>query len=153
MDTLVVFVGDRAVYVGRAENLKPHAILGQPELGKTGFEFELPPSLLPAPESGQRVRVFALRGHDCVGAPLRRRVSLALTGELEERQEVGELDQRRLRQVVAAARGLVQQRRLPRRAPAPCRFQARVLLQHGRDRRPQLGQRRPSRAGAGGPAA
>ena len=50
------------VYVGRAENLKPHAILGQPELGKTGFEFELPPSLLPAPKSGTRVRVFALRG-------------------------------------------------------------------------------------------
>jgi len=62
VDTLVVFVGDRAVYVGRAENLKPHAILGQPELGKTGFEFELPPSLLPAPQSGRRVRVFALRG-------------------------------------------------------------------------------------------
>ena len=66
VDTLVVFVGDRAVYVGRAENLKPHAILGEQELGKTGFEFELPPSLLPAPESGKRVRVFALRG------PLRR---------------------------------------------------------------------------------
>jgi hypothetical protein len=62
VDTLVVFVGDRAVYVGRAENLKPHAILGQPELGKTGFEFELPPSLLPSPGGGQRVRVFALRG-------------------------------------------------------------------------------------------
>ena len=58
-----MFVGDRAVYVGRAENLKPHAILGQPELGKTGFEFELPPSLLPAPDSAQRVRVFALHGH------------------------------------------------------------------------------------------
>jgi hypothetical protein len=63
VDTLVVFVGDRAVYVGRAENLKPHAILGQPELGKTGFEFELPPSLLPAPDGAQRVRVFALHGH------------------------------------------------------------------------------------------
>jgi hypothetical protein len=62
VDTLVVFVGDRAIYVGRAENLKPHAILGQPELGKTGFEFELPPSLLPKP-GGERVRVFALRAH------------------------------------------------------------------------------------------
>lgn len=62
VDTLVVFVGARAAYVGRAENLKPHAILGEPELGKTGFEFELPASLLPAPESGKRVRVFALRG-------------------------------------------------------------------------------------------
>jgi hypothetical protein len=60
VDTLVVFVGDRAIYVGRAENLKPHAILGEPELGKTGFEFELPPSLLPKP-GGERVRVFALR--------------------------------------------------------------------------------------------
>jgi hypothetical protein len=59
-DTLVVFVGDRAIYVGRAENLKPHAILGEPELGKTGFEFELPPSLLPKP-GGERVRMFALR--------------------------------------------------------------------------------------------
>jgi hypothetical protein len=55
-------VGPRAVYSGRAENLKPHAILGEPELGKTGFEFELPASLLPAPGSGQRVRVIALRG-------------------------------------------------------------------------------------------
>lgn len=62
VDTLVVFVGDRAVYSGRAENLKPHAILGEPELGKTGFEFELPPSLLPAPGSGSRVRVIAARG-------------------------------------------------------------------------------------------
>ena len=62
VDTLVVFVGSRAVYSGRAENLKPHAILGEPELGKTGFEFELPPSLLPSPGSGKRVRVFALRG-------------------------------------------------------------------------------------------
>jgi hypothetical protein len=62
VDTIVVFAGDRAVYFGRAENLKPHAILGEPELGKTGFEFELPPSLLPAPKSGTRVRVFALRG-------------------------------------------------------------------------------------------
>jgi hypothetical protein len=62
VDTLVVFVGTRAVYSGRAENLKPHAILGEPELGKTGFEFELPASLLPAQGSGQRVRVIALRG-------------------------------------------------------------------------------------------
>jgi sulfatase-like protein len=60
VDTLVVFVGDRAVYTGRAVNLKPQAILGQPELGKTGFEFELPPSLLPAADSSRPVRVFAL---------------------------------------------------------------------------------------------
>jgi hypothetical protein len=63
VDTLVVFVGDRAVYVGRAVNLKPHAILGQPELGKTGFEFELPPSLLPPAGSGTPVRVYALHAH------------------------------------------------------------------------------------------
>ena len=68
VDTIVVFVGDRAVYSGRAENLKPHAVLGQPELGRTGFEFELPPSLLPAPGEG-RVRVFALR--DGTAAELR----------------------------------------------------------------------------------
>lgn len=58
--SIIVFVGDRAVYVARAKNLKPHAILGQPELGKTGFEFELPPSLLPEPATGRAVRVFAL---------------------------------------------------------------------------------------------
>ncbi len=69
VDTLVVFVGDQAVYAGRAENLKPHAILGQPELGKTGFEFELPPSLLPAPGSGRFVRVFAVWGRS--GSELR----------------------------------------------------------------------------------
>jgi hypothetical protein len=68
VDTIVVFVGERAVYTGRAENLKPHAILGQPELGKTGFEFELPPSLLPAAGSSP-VRVFAL--HDHAAAELR----------------------------------------------------------------------------------
>ena len=28
-----------------------------------GFEFELPPSLLPAPDGAPRVRVFALHGH------------------------------------------------------------------------------------------
>jgi hypothetical protein len=60
VDAIIVFAGDRAVYVGRADNLKPHAILGQPNLGKTGFEFELPPALLPEPATGARVRVYAL---------------------------------------------------------------------------------------------
>jgi hypothetical protein len=60
--TLVVFVGDRAAYVGNARKLKPHAILGQPELGRTGFEFELPRSLLPDPAGDETVRVFALYG-------------------------------------------------------------------------------------------
>jgi hypothetical protein len=68
VDTIVVFAGERAAYSGRAENLKPHAILGQPELGRTGFEFELPRSLLPAPGAG-RVRVYALR--DGTAAQLR----------------------------------------------------------------------------------
>ena len=71
VDALVVFVGDRAVYVGRADNLKPHAILGQADLGKTGFEFDLPASLLPEPGAGQRVRVFAL--DDGVATELRYR--------------------------------------------------------------------------------
>ncbi len=62
VDAIIVFVGDRAIYVGRADNLKPQAILGQPELGKTGFEFELPPSLLPEPATGRAVRVYALDG-------------------------------------------------------------------------------------------
>ena len=61
-DSLVVFVDDRAVYFGRAETLKPHRILGEPALGKSGFALELPQALLPPPGGDQRVRVFALRG-------------------------------------------------------------------------------------------
>jgi hypothetical protein len=61
-DSLVVFVDGRAVYFGRAENLKPHRILGGPALGKNGFALELPQALLPSPGGEQRVRVFAVRG-------------------------------------------------------------------------------------------
>ena len=72
VDTIAVFAGGRAVYTGRADNLRPHAVLGQPELGKTGFQFELPPSLLPA-RGARSVRVFALHGRTAAelryGAP------------------------------------------------------------------------------------
>jgi hypothetical protein len=61
-DALVVFADERAVYRGRASDLRPQAILGQAELGKFGYVFELPRALLPQPGSGQRVRVFAVRG-------------------------------------------------------------------------------------------
>jgi hypothetical protein len=60
VNSLAVFVDGRAVYVGRAENLKQHAVLGEAALGKTGFAFELPPGLLPNPGGTASVRVFAL---------------------------------------------------------------------------------------------
>ncbi|MGH3103837.1 MAG: sulfatase-like hydrolase/transferase [Gaiellaceae bacterium] len=59
--SLIVFTDDRAVYVARTANIKPHPILGQPALGKSGFDFELPRALLPAGGSDHRVRVFAVR--------------------------------------------------------------------------------------------
>jgi sulfatase-like protein len=61
VDSLAVFVGDRSVFVGRHADLRPHGILGQRDLGKTGFSFELPPGLLPEPGAERSVRVFALR--------------------------------------------------------------------------------------------
>jgi hypothetical protein len=59
-ESLVVFVDGRARYRGPAESLRPHKVLGQPDLGKHGFVFELPRGLLPAPGSASRVRVLAL---------------------------------------------------------------------------------------------
>jgi hypothetical protein len=61
VDLLVVFAGGRAVYVTAPENVKPDSILGQHDLGRYGFEFELPRALLPAPPGGD-VRVFAIHG-------------------------------------------------------------------------------------------
>jgi hypothetical protein len=58
---LGLFVDDRAVFWARAASLKPHRILGQPDLGKFGFVFELPRSLLPGSGGVQRVRLFAVR--------------------------------------------------------------------------------------------
>jgi hypothetical protein len=62
VDTLVVFVGDRSVFVGRHADLRPQSILGQRDLGRSGFTFELPPGLLPGPGGDRTVRVFAIRG-------------------------------------------------------------------------------------------
>lgn len=62
VDTLVVFVGDRSVFVGRHADLRPQSILGQRDLGRSGFTFELPPGLLPEARSDRSVRVFAIRG-------------------------------------------------------------------------------------------
>jgi hypothetical protein len=62
VDTIAVFVGDRTVFVGRHNDLRPQSILGQRDLGRSGFTFELPPGLLPEPRSDGAVRVFALRG-------------------------------------------------------------------------------------------
>jgi hypothetical protein len=62
VDTLAVFVGARSVFVGRHDDLRPQSILGQRDLGKAGFTFELPPGLLPEPGGERTVRVFAIRG-------------------------------------------------------------------------------------------
>lgn len=62
VDTLAVFVGDRSVFVGRHADLRPQSILGQRDLGRAGFTFELPPALLPEQGSDRPVRVFAVRG-------------------------------------------------------------------------------------------
>jgi hypothetical protein len=69
VDTLVVFVGARSVFVGRHDDLRPQSILGQRDLGKSGFTFELPPGLLPEPGGERTVRVFAIR--DGIASELR----------------------------------------------------------------------------------
>jgi hypothetical protein len=61
VDTIVVFAGNRSVFVGRHDDLRPQGILGQRDLGKSGFTFELPPGLLPKPGGERSVRVFAIR--------------------------------------------------------------------------------------------
>jgi Sulfatase len=61
VDTLVVFVGDRSVFVGRHDDLRPQSILGQRDLGRAGFTFELPPGLLPEQGAETPVRVFAIQ--------------------------------------------------------------------------------------------
>jgi hypothetical protein len=61
VDTLVVFVGDRSVFVGRHNDLRPQSILGQRDLGRAGFTFELPPGLLPDAGSDTPVHVFAIK--------------------------------------------------------------------------------------------
>jgi sulfatase-like protein len=57
-DLIIVFVDGRAAYRGRAGDLRPQAVLGQPDLGKYGFVFDLPKGLLPAPGGEHSVRIF-----------------------------------------------------------------------------------------------
>ena len=59
---IAVFVGDRAVYVGDTSRLRPQRNLGQQSLGRFGFTFELPRTLLPDPGQDTSVRVYAVRG-------------------------------------------------------------------------------------------
>lgn len=61
VDLIVLFAGGRAVYVTAPENVKPNSMLGQGDLGRFGFEFELPRALFPTPPDGD-VRVFAIHG-------------------------------------------------------------------------------------------
>jgi hypothetical protein len=58
VDSIAVFAGGRAVFVGRARDLRPLHFLGASG-GKDRFEFELPRGLVPDPA---RVRVFAILG-------------------------------------------------------------------------------------------
>ena len=59
--TIVVFADGKAVFVGRASDLRPLKFLGaQP--GKDRFDFELPSGVLPATGTAHSVRVFATRG-------------------------------------------------------------------------------------------
>jgi hypothetical protein len=69
VDTIAVFVGARSIFVGRHDDLRPQSILGQRDLGKSGFTFELPPGLLPQVGADRSVQVFALR--DGVASELR----------------------------------------------------------------------------------
>jgi hypothetical protein len=62
VDSLVVFVDGRAVFVGRAADLRPLRFIDKGSGGKDRFAFELPRSLLPATGGNQRVRVFAILG-------------------------------------------------------------------------------------------
>ena len=61
VDTIVVFADGKAVFVGRASDLRPLKFLGATP-GKDRFDFELPSGVLPAPGPSHSVRVFATRG-------------------------------------------------------------------------------------------
>jgi Sulfatase len=60
VDTIVVFAGGKAVFVGRASDLRPLKFLGA-KPGKDRFDFELPSGVLPAAGQDHSVRVFAVR--------------------------------------------------------------------------------------------
>ena len=61
VDTIVVFADGKAVFVGRASDLRPLKFLGA-KPGKDLFDFELPSGVLPAAGQEHSVRVFAVRG-------------------------------------------------------------------------------------------
>jgi hypothetical protein len=61
IQTIAVFDGQTEVFSARMGELKPVHLLGETALGKRGFAFELPASLLPPPGSDRTLRVFALR--------------------------------------------------------------------------------------------
>jgi hypothetical protein len=63
VDAVMVFVDGEQVYASKASLLQPKRGLGQ--VGKQnpfGIQFDLPPSLLPAPGNGHKVQVFAVLG-------------------------------------------------------------------------------------------
>ncbi len=61
IQTIAVFDGPTEVFSARMGELKPQHLLGESVLGKRGYAFELPASLLPPPGSDRALRVFALR--------------------------------------------------------------------------------------------
>jgi len=62
VDSVRVFVDRAQVYASKISLIQPHTMLGQTVAHQRyAFQFELPRSLLPAPGSGHRVRVFATR--------------------------------------------------------------------------------------------
>jgi sulfatase-like protein len=63
VDAVMVFVDGQQVFGSRASQIQPHSVLGQKAAKQRfAFRFELPSSLLPAPGSAHRVRVFAVLG-------------------------------------------------------------------------------------------
>jgi hypothetical protein len=62
VDSLAVFLDGRAVFEGRAEDLRPLRFLGEDRLAKDHYRFELPRALLPPAGRSHRVRVFATMG-------------------------------------------------------------------------------------------
>jgi len=58
---IAVFADSRAVFVGEAGQLRTAKLLGETPLGRSGYRFELPSSILPTADSGTRLRVFAIR--------------------------------------------------------------------------------------------
>jgi len=62
VDSLVVFADGRAVFTGRAADLRPLRFIDKGENGKDRFRFELPSGVLPPTGGDHSVRVFAILG-------------------------------------------------------------------------------------------